>query len=99
MKRKENLTLHQKSLRALFHAPFHFIHKKIVIHLQGNLLCFSKRLLFMKYLLKFNFFPQGYKGITTFIVPPDTEGLSLGKKEDKVSYFVLVVKTTRRLFN
>ena len=53
----------------------------------------------MKYLLKFNFFPQGYKGITTFIVPPDTEGLSLGKKEDKVSYFVLVVKTTRRLFN
>lgn len=27
---------------------------------------------------------QGYKGITTFIVDRDTEGLSIGKKEDKL---------------
>ena len=27
---------------------------------------------------------QGYKGITTFVVPKETDGLSLGKKEDKV---------------
>lgn len=27
---------------------------------------------------------QGYKGITTFLVDRDTEGLSLGKKEDKL---------------
>ena len=27
---------------------------------------------------------QGYKGITTFIVPRETEGLTIGKKEDKV---------------
>jgi len=30
---------------------------------------------------------KGYKGITTFIVPKETEGLSLGKKEDKVCLF------------
>ena len=27
---------------------------------------------------------QGYKGITTFVVDKDTEGLSLGKREDKL---------------
>ncbi|XP_078355727.1 short/branched chain specific acyl-CoA dehydrogenase, mitochondrial-like [Oculina patagonica] len=27
---------------------------------------------------------KGYKGITTFVVPKETEGLSLGKKEDKL---------------
>ena len=27
---------------------------------------------------------HGYKGITTFVVPKETDGLSLGKKEDKV---------------
>lgn len=27
---------------------------------------------------------KGYKGITTFIVPKETEGLSLGKREDKL---------------
>ena len=27
---------------------------------------------------------QGYKGITTFVVPKETDGLSFGKKEDKV---------------
>ena len=31
---------------------------------------------------------KGYKGITTFIVPKETEGLSLGKKEDKVCLFL-----------
>ncbi|XP_068709325.1 short/branched chain specific acyl-CoA dehydrogenase, mitochondrial-like isoform X1 [Montipora foliosa] len=37
------------------------------------------------YLVFANAAPEkGYKGITTFIVPRETEGLSLGKKEDKL---------------
>ncbi|XP_073239403.1 short/branched chain specific acyl-CoA dehydrogenase, mitochondrial-like [Porites lutea] len=37
------------------------------------------------YLVFANVAPEkGYKGITTFIVPRETEGLSLGKKEDKL---------------
>ena len=28
--------------------------------------------------------PQGYKGITCFLVDRDTEGLTIGKKEDKL---------------
>lgn len=27
---------------------------------------------------------QGYRGITCFIVPKETEGLHIGKKEDKL---------------
>ena len=36
-------------------------------------------------------FWKGYKGITTFIVPKETEGLSLGKKEDKVCLFLCII--------
>ena len=32
----------------------------------------------------FFYFQQGYKGITTFIVDKDTEGLTIGRKEDKL---------------
>jgi len=37
------------------------------------------------------FFWKEYKGITTFIVPKETEGLSLGKKEDKVCLFLFII--------
>ncbi len=30
------------------------------------------------------FIAQGYKGITTFVVDKDSEGLTVGKKEDKL---------------
>ena len=41
------------------------------------------------------YFLQGYKGITTFIVPKETEGLSLGKKEDKVCFAFCLVTIQR----
>lgn len=35
-------------------------------------------------MLTFGFFFKGYKGITSFIVDRDTEGLTIGKKENKL---------------